>query len=265
MAQTIHLNVLVPNCDPAFSDWLAWGLADEPCPKCAGTLVLLARGPSTDSMVDLAAMCTKEGSAILCWNLPLDTQSGLQDRLRRVRDVSSLESAAERLAEVLLTSRQGSRLPEVPVTQRLLEPDRAGGTSETDTTLPEGYRSVSWIRDYEAQVILNAYTSQQSQEFVNDAGSVIFRARFHAADSDEALKYRAGVEATRVRSTGAKVIGWIRREEAQAVVDATRERRDIEFEHRDYGKGGLVQYFPPDSTAAMKYRSSTRLLRKSRM
>jgi hypothetical protein len=265
MAQTLDLNALVPNCDPEFSKWLAWGLADEPCPKCAGTLMLLARSPSSDSMVDLAAMCTKDGSAILCWNLPLDTQSGLQDRLRRVRDVSSLESAAARLADVLLTSRQEAQLPEVPVAQRPLEPDRAGGISETETTLPEGYRSVSWIRDYEAQVILSAYRSKQSQEFVNDAGSVIFRARFHAADSTEALKYRAGVEATRVRSTGAKVIGWIRCEEAQAVVDATRERRDIEFEHRDYGKGGLVQYFPPDSAAAMKYRSSTRLLRMSRL
>lgn len=264
MGQSIDLKVLVPSCDQEFSDWLPWGLADEPCPRCAATLVLLARGPSTDSMVDLAAMCTSDGMAILCRNLPLDAQSGLQDRLRRVREVSSLESAAERLAAVFLSSRQGSPLVQDPLAQQALEPVRATQTSETETTIPDGYRSVSWIRDYEARVILNAYDKMQTQEFVNDTGTVIFRATFHAPDSDEALKYRASVEATRVRSAGAKVIGWIRREEAQAVVDATSERRDTVFQHSGFGKGGLVQYFPPDSVAAIKYRSSTRLLRKSR-
>lgn len=264
MGQSIDLKVLVPNCDQEFSDWLPWGLADEPCPRCAATLILLARGPCTDSMADVAALCASEGMAIHCRNLPLDAQSGLQDRLKRVRELSSLESAAERLAEVLLTSRQGAHLEQDPVNQRPLEPVRATQTSGTETTIPEGYRSVSWIRDYEARVILNAYENMQTQEFVNDTGSVIFRATFHAPDSDEALKYRASVEAIRVRSTGAKVIGWIRREEAQAVVDATRERRDTLFQHSGFGKGGLVQYFPPDTVAAIKYRSSTRLLRRSR-
>jgi hypothetical protein len=268
MQEPLTLHQLLPACDATVSAWVVWGVADEPCPTCGGCLVLLARDSSSDSLADLAVVCVSEGLVTPGRDLPLAAQNLLQDRLSRVKDLSSTASASSRfrMMLVLLTGPlMGGPSANVPIPAVALPDSRASsGSTNEETAIPSGFRSVSWIRDYEAEVIVTSYNSQRTEEFVNDKGSVVFRAVFHSPDTAEAIKYRASVEAVRVRSTGVKVIGWIRKEEAQAVIDANRIRQDVHFNHVTSGNGGLVQYFPPDSSPAMKYLSTTRLLRKSR-
>jgi len=78
----------------------------------------------------------------------------------------------------------------------------------------------------------------------------------------EVRKFKSNVQAIRINGQNRRVVGWIRREEAKAVIEAEDKRADVEFGHIKAGNGGLIQFFPEHLEVAKKYRSTTRLLRK---
>ena len=131
-----------------------------------------------------------------------------------------------------------------------------------DAPIPQGYRSISWIRFYEAEAIIHAYKSKGDFELRSDSEAVVLKCLYFSDDSEERRKFKANVQAIRVNNQNQRVIGWIRIEEARAVVEANKSRQDIDFVHLKFGNGGKVQFFSEELDVAKKYRSTTRLLRK---
>jgi predicted secreted Zn-dependent protease len=128
--------------------------------------------------------------------------------------------------------------------------------------VPQGFRNVAWLKSHEAQAIANAYAKEKTVPVLTTAGVKVFEAVYNK-DSKETQKFHANVKASRIRKDGReRVVGWIRNEEALAVLQAQAEKQSIEFDHEAYGKGGLVEYFDPESSAAKTFLSTTRLLRR---
>jgi hypothetical protein len=119
------------------------------------------------------------------------------------------------------------------------------------------------LRNYEAEAIIKSFESKSNFELKSDDAKVLIKCLYFSENSDERKKFKSNVQAIRVNNQNQRVIGWIRFEEAQAVVESNRVKRDLDFNHLLDGKGGRVQYFPENSEIAKKYRSTTRLLRKS--
>ena len=140
-------------------------------------------------------------------------------------------------------------------------PSPKGLRGNEEAPIPKGYRSISWIRHYEAEAIIHAYKSRSDFELKSDMGKSVFKCLFFLDDSDERRKFKANVQAIRINNQNQRVIGWIRIEEAQAVVEAHASKKEVEFMHLKFGNGGKVEYFPEDSEVVRKYRSTTRLLR----
>jgi hypothetical protein len=135
-------------------------------------------------------------------------------------------------------------------------------TPELFVPVAEGFRNIAWIREYEARVIDYCYRNKVSHSLRNEAGVVIFTCNYFDNESAEFRKFRANCQAIRVRKKGDRTIGWIRQEEASAVLKAVANQADTDFSHIKAGNGGRVEFFPADSAIAEKYRSTTRLLRK---
>ncbi len=255
--------------DHAFSDWIIWGIADDPCASCSGPVCVAADPNSSVPGATHVLVCVSEKSHFVSTELPMASQHLISDRFNQVLDRSCLADSNERVvAAVRLLSLTLSKAG--PVTNKLqpreaiqidTNPKVRAGT--IDVPIPVGYRSVSWIRDYEAEAVISAYKSRNSFELKNDAGVPVLRVNYFADSAPESLKFKANVEVLRVRSSGTRMVGWIRLEEARAVVEANTLERDVQFLHVRYGQGGLVQYFPSHSAEAQTYRSTTRLLRKS--
>lgn len=132
-----------------------------------------------------------------------------------------------------------------------------------DSSIPEGYRNVAWLRNYEAEAIIKSFESKSNFESNSDDMKASIKCLYFSENSEERKKFKSNVQAIRVNNQNQRVIGWIRFEEAQAVVESNRIKGDLEFNHLLDGKGGRVQYFPENSEIAKKYRSTTRLLRKN--
>jgi hypothetical protein len=133
---------------------------------------------------------------------------------------------------------------------------------QDDAPIPKGFRSISWIRFYEAEAIMHSYKTKSNFELKSESQTVLLRCNYFPDDSEERRKFKANVQAIRVNNQNQRVIGWIRQEEARAVIEAEKSGSDIDFSHIKFGNGGKVQYFSPELDVAKKYRSSTRLLRK---
>ncbi|MEU4550753.1 AAA domain-containing protein [Micromonospora violae] len=141
-----------------------------------------------------------------------------------------------------------------------LESEQQETDDDPDAPVPAGYRSVAWLRPYEAGAVIGSYRHRQDVPVRHD-GKVLGWARFHPITSAEARKHRANVRIDRAELGGPRVICWVRQNEAKAVVEAARNRQDSLVEDRDGSPEGMVQYFAPGSAAANRYRSVTRLLR----
>jgi len=133
---------------------------------------------------------------------------------------------------------------------------------EEDGAIPPGYRSVAWVRPYEARAIKHSFETKSDHKVQNDSGDVIFECLYFNDDAFEVRKFKSNVQAVRINGQNRRVVGWIRREEAKAVIEADEKRADVEFGHIKAGNGGLIQFFPEHLEVAKKYRSTTRLLRK---
>ena len=126
--------------------------------------------------------------------------------------------------------------------------------------VPAGFRSVAWLRPEEAESALHAYSGRGDVPIWKNH-KVTGWARYHRSDTELARKYRANVHIERMGAAGPRIVCWVRDYDANAVIDAVRLRRDVPFDGAVGRRPGLVQYFPPDSDSAKRFRSVTRLLR----
>lgn len=155
-------------------------------------------------------------------------------------------------------ARKQRRTAEVGAETKRPDPHRS---STVSVPIPEGYRQVGWIRPYEAQAALDAYTNQKSCDAVNSQGVAAGRAVYHPTDSDVAQRFRANVELQRLRSSGPKTVVWLREKEARDILAADAMGEDIRHIGATNRESFLVQYFAPESPEATTYRSTTRLHR----
>jgi hypothetical protein len=128
--------------------------------------------------------------------------------------------------------------------------------------VPDGYRQVGWIRPHEAAAVAEAYQLQRNVDVIDGAGKVAGRAVFHPAGHPDAIKFRAQVALHRAAPSGGRVVGWLRRHEAAAVLQADKQHMGVTVEPTATASGCLVQYYPPDSREAATFRSTTRLCRR---
>ncbi|MFI5485651.1 AAA domain-containing protein [Micromonospora echinaurantiaca] len=136
----------------------------------------------------------------------------------------------------------------------------ASNSKEPGAPVPAGYESLAWLRPYEAQAAITSYQNRCDIPIRHD-GKVLGWARFHAGTSPEARAHQANIRIDRAGPAGPEVVCWVHQNEAKAVIQAASWRQDVRWETRQGGHGGVVQYFPPTSPAAVRHRSVTRLLR----
>lgn len=131
-----------------------------------------------------------------------------------------------------------------------------------ETVVPDGYRSVAWLREPEAAGVLKALQLRRDIEVPALNGNIPSLVRYFTPESVQARKYHARTLVVRQRKTGDRWVGWIREYEARAVLQAVARETDVEVRNETGKHIGLIRYYPPGSEVAKKYRSTTRLLRR---
>lgn len=259
----------VEGWDDSISDWLFIGLTDFSCGSC--DIFSLVIAPDVDSQFPseyrfLCISCLTQKRFV---DFPISQQSFLSEKFAFIN-----EEGLDKYASVTLRTFHTLKLLLGGLSEKSIKsfsqatelrapssPSPKGLRGNEDAPIPQGYRSISWIRHYEAEAIIHAYKSRSDFELKSDMGKSVFKCLFFLDDSDERRKFKANVQAIRINNQNQRVIGWIRIEEAQAVVEAHASKKEVEFMHLKFGNGGKVEYFPEDSEVVRKYRSTTRLLR----
>jgi hypothetical protein len=129
--------------------------------------------------------------------------------------------------------------------------------------VPDGYRSVGWVRPLEAQAAVEAYQLHRDTPILN-SGAVVGWARYGQHDSPPGRVPDADVQLVRVSTRGERTVCWITEYEAVAIVSAASRSGTVMVSPPGKNWSGRVEYHHPDSPAAMQFRSTTRLLRKQR-
>jgi hypothetical protein len=245
----------------AYMDWTVVSTSDVVCTNCHVLMIIIAKNLKPEFPADTCLICPSCLDFKLFGHLPMQQQSIFADRFASLLDqgLDKVASAQKRLLEsmALLFAGHSGSLADINTVSV------PGGIAELgEATIPNGFRSISWIRPYEAEAIIRAHKNREDFELKSGAGQVVLKCLYYPNDSEEALKFRSNVQTIRVNNSNQRVIGWIRLEEAEAILEAHRIRADKFFEHVNAGNGGMVQFFAEDSDVAKKYRSTTRLLRK---
>jgi len=242
-----------------YGDWIIWGFDDLLCTSCSKYQVLIKKRESSVFPVDFATVCTSFQHFQAVLDVPMEHKFVISDRIKLVTENSNFESTSKEVSKIfqIIGTDQGTTA-EIETELKFAKLAAA----KLDAPVPDGYRNIAWIRKYEAEAILQTYKNEKSVALRDDSGRVFFESTFFTLESSEAKKFRANACAVRHRASGTRLVGWIRREEARAVLDAIEKQKTIEFSHIKFGSGGMVQYFPEDSAQARKYLSTTRLLRK---
>ena len=259
MDRLLTLSKINPDISSSVGDLLVIGINDLGCPKC-GLPQFIAVPATARGGSEALLICRDCSHIAYLHDSATQVQFVVEDRVNLIIKHDSPVSASRRMAALL-----EAQPDTVPASQVHASGSRKSATHQVALDAedpPEGYRTVSWIREYEADLILSSYTNQRGYNLKSDEGTVFFETEFYPPDSSEAIKFRAQVLAIRIRKSGRRNVGWIRREEAQAVLDSYIAQQDVEFLHTQFGRGGLVQYFPSESPLVSKYRSQTRLLRR---
>lgn len=249
------------------SDWFFIGMTDISCNQCEIFGIIVS--PKVDSIFpsEFKFICLSCLVQKRFLDFSMAQQGFLSDKYKFI-----LEDGLEKYSEeslktlshlkILLGEQsgkfQGNLTSNPPKPFAVLSKDLRGSE---DAPIPKGYRSISWIRYYEAEAIVHAYKSKSDFELKSDSLALVLKCLYFPDDSDERRKFKANVQAIRFNNQNQRVIGWIRLEEARAVVEASQLRRDVDFVHLKFGNGGKVQYFSEELEVAKKYRSTTRLLR----
>jgi hypothetical protein len=126
--------------------------------------------------------------------------------------------------------------------------------------VPEGYRSVAWVRPHEAEAVLQAYANREDVP-IREHHKLIGWARYHADDSEKTRIFRANVMLERSSAGGARFVCWLRESEAKALLQAVAQQAGVPIGEHGRGWIGHVEYYPPQSEEARRFRSPTRLLR----
>ena len=253
--------------DTDISDWLFVGITDIPCLHCEVFGFIIS--PKSDSSFPsdfrfLCASCLEQKRFV---DFSMTQQVYLSDKYRfmmedGIEKYSSDSLKTQKLVKILLGEQtvqleknsESSQIKQFAVLGKNLR-------GNEDAPIPKGYRSIAWIRYYEAEAIIHSYKTKSDFELKSDSLAIVLKCLYFPDDSDERRKFKANVQAIRVNNQNQRVIGWIRLEEARAVVEANQLRKDVDFVHTKFGNGGRVQFFSEDLDVAKKYRSSTRLLR----
>lgn len=242
------------------ADHIVVGIADHSCTRCGDPLFIVV--PSSDhTSQDASLLCCSEGSVQPLHDASFAVQQLVEDRIRLMIEGGGLSEASRRMVFVIgsETSAHQNTTPTINSSVGA----RSTKTSSIDIPVPQGFRTVSWIRQYEAELIVSSYDNERSFTLTADDGSVVFETQYFPGDSPEAIRFKAQVLGVRHRKNGTRNIGWIRREEAKAVLQTYDEQRSVDFLHTGFGRGGRVEFFGADSQAAQTYRSQTRLLRRN--
>lgn len=253
--------------DDSISEWLFIGMTDISCNQCEVFGFIIS--PSLDSAFPsdfrfLCASCLVQKRFV---DFSMSQQGYLADKYKFI-----LEEGLEKYSKDLLKTQNLVRILLGEQSGTIEESGASGQIKpfallgkelrgNEDAPIPKGYRSISWIRYYEAEAIIHAYKSKSDFELKSDSRELVLKCLYFTDDSDERRKFKANVQAIRVNNQNQRVIGWIRPEEARAVVEANQLRKDVDFIHLKFGNGGKVQFFSEELEVAKKYRSSTRLLR----
>ncbi|MFI1996073.1 AAA domain-containing protein [Actinoplanes sp. NPDC020271] len=140
------------------------------------------------------------------------------------------------------------------------EMEAAAGASRY-VPVPEGFRSVAWVRPSEAEAAIRAYQTKVDAP-VRENGKVVGWIRYYSDNSPDAIKYRANALLERASPSGARFICWLRESEAESLVRASHIRAGVPVVEFRRGAIGHVEYYSPATAEAIRFRSVTRLLRK---
>lgn len=234
--------------------WHIQDLTKFLCPKCQNNAVLLVCSGTDSPFEGTCLFCPTESIVIWSDSLSINLRNQIFEEFRIVFD--STDDADFWPAEEELKTHN------LKVTQKSAKSTNSIDEN-TDAFAPKGFRHVGWLREEEAKAIIKAYEHTKSQDVINPQGQKKGEARYFAEGSPEVIKYKANVHLVRLRKSGERWVGWIRLEEAQAILQALDSKSNVTFGHKDFGKGGEVQYYPQDSDMVKRFLSQTRLLRRS--
>jgi len=282
---------------PSLNGLLEWSLiatVDLSCSECNNQYVLISKDLISEFPGDYKIICINCFEMKDFSDLDLQQQHVLTDRYKLISNVG-IDIIADSLGKLLRIASKMSEVQSTPkvklnrmtvnikTSENLDSPfkkvpgkpfpaklqtsasemvDSTLKKGEEDGAIPPGYRSVAWVRPYEARAIKHSFETKSDYKVQNDSGDVIFECLYFNDDAFEVRKFKSNVQAIRINGQNRRVVGWIRREEAKAVIEAEDKRADVEFGHIKAGNGGLIQFFPEHLEVAKKYRSTTRLLRK---
>ena len=282
---------------PSLNGLLEWSLiatVDLSCSQCSNQYVLISKDLVSEFPGDYKIICINCFKIKDFSDLDLEQQHVLTDRYKLISN-TGVDVIAHSLGKLLriaskMSGGQGEskakynkiaaniktlenldtpfkKVPGKPFPAKLQTSlsdlvDTTIKKGEDDGAIPPGYRSVAWVRPYEARAIKHSFETKNNHKVQNDSGDVIFECLYFNDDAFEVRKFKSNVQAVRINGQNRRVVGWIRREEAKAVIEAEEKRADVEFGHIKAGNGGLIQFFPEHLEVVKKYRSTTRLLRK---
>ena len=229
-------------------DWVVWGLYDGVCKECSTPLFLISESDSTSDVSKTALICLSARDIVRAPNYQLEVSQLIKARLSLALDQLGFLG-------VNLGFLDASKVPQINV-------EIAAPTDSSDVPVPEGYRSVGWIKPDEAETVIKCFETKIDQELINEKGRVVFVARYVPDSDPNSRKYHSNCEASRIKINGGGRKMWIRDDEARAVREANELRKTVPYSHIGFGNGGLVEYFEPSHPAAKRYLSTTRLLRR---
>jgi hypothetical protein len=267
-------------------EWSLIATVDLSCSECSHQYVLISKNLVSDFPGDYKIICINCFRIKDFSDLDLEQQHVLTDRYKLISNIG-VDIIADSFGKLLRGSGKMSERQSAPnaaskklianikVLENLDSPfkknapntkpeavDTTLNKGEDDGAIPPGYRSVAWVRPYEARAIKHSFETKSDHKVQNDSGDVIFECIYFNDDAFEVRKFKSNVQAVRINGQNRRVVGWIRREEAKAIIESEEARADVEFGHVKAGNGGLIQFFPEHLEVVKKYRSSTRLLRK---
>jgi hypothetical protein len=246
---------------PSGESWVLLEPEVISCPRCDGRALITFRAENFNPMTGILVYCATETSAHRGVDLGMSFIGSANSKVKEYllkNDISKFEkimigdqATKRQIREVV------SPATRTPRAEIKVDPLKAS------VPVPDGYKNVAWLKSDEAYTIERAYQLEKDIALQTKSGEIIFRAEYYPSSSKDAQKYYANVKASRVRPLGTvRVLGWIRLEEATAVIKANKTRSDLFFDHINHGKGGKIEYFSPDSIEAKTFKSTTRLLRK---
>lgn len=246
---------------PSGDNWVLLESEVISCPRCDGRALITFRVENFNPLTGILVYCATETSAHRGVDLGMNFIGSMHSRVKDFlanNNVSEFEKVevGDQVASREIKAKVNPS-PSKPRAEIKVDPLKAS------VPVPEGFKNVAWLKSYEALAIERAYNLKKDISVEKPAGNIIFTAKYFPPNSKEAQSYYAHVKALRIKNLGqVRIVGWIRNEEALAVIEANKEKRDIDFDHIEFGKGGRIEYFAADSIEAKTFKSTTRLLRK---